>query len=282
MRPRGRSEAERFVAESTFHWHQRFELAPGVLTPGDNDVAWLLRVAQVPDDLEGMSVLDIGASNGGVCFELERRNAGRIVAVDVCSIEHCGFDSLTRFLGSRAEFIRATIYELPSLLDEQFDLVFFWGVLYHLRHPLLALDRLRSLVRDHALVETAVCDHELGRASRLPYVRFYAGDELNRDPTNWFSPSTAAVLDWCSSSGFEATLLDAWPYRRGKRLRRAYAKARGAFGSTGAGSPTTAQRLDDARGTAERCMLRLVPTASGPDLQEVSWAEWSLRIGGQP
>ena len=65
--------AHRFVEESTFLWHQRFQLAPGVETPGVNPMEWLLAQSCVPASLDGMTVLDIGTTNGAVAFECERR-----------------------------------------------------------------------------------------------------------------------------------------------------------------------------------------------------------------
>ena len=56
--------AQRFLDEAGFVWHQRFQLVPGVYTPGQNDLEWIFQVAVVPDDLSGMTALDIGTSNG--------------------------------------------------------------------------------------------------------------------------------------------------------------------------------------------------------------------------
>ena len=134
---------------------------PGVYTPGVNDIDFLLEQADLPEDVEGATVLDIGATNGGVAFELERRGAGRVVAVDIYSADWFGLEQLKALLNSRVEYLCASVYELPAKLDEQFDIVAFCGVLYHLRHPLLALDVVRALTRGRALIETAVCDRSL-------------------------------------------------------------------------------------------------------------------------
>lgn len=207
----GPEEARRFLADADFLWHQRFELSSGVYTPGVNDIEWVLTAAQLPADLTGQTVLDIGTANGGASFIAERRGAEKVVAVDIYPGERFGVYALREFLDSRIEFVRASVYELPSLLQERFDVVLFLGVLYHLRHPLLALDSLRSLTRDVVLLETAVADHELGPLRASPLVRFYEGDELGSDPSNWFAPSVDALLAWCRSSGLEPELLGAWP-----------------------------------------------------------------------
>jgi len=137
--------ARSFVEAASIQWYQRFELAPGVYTPGTRDVSWVYEHARVPTDLSGLSVLDVGTTNGGVAFEAERRGAARVVAVDICSPDVYGFSDLRTFFGSRVEYREATVYDLARTFEDRFDVVFFLGVLYHLRHPLLALDNLREL-----------------------------------------------------------------------------------------------------------------------------------------
>jgi tRNA (mo5U34)-methyltransferase len=207
-------QARELVDDAEFLWHQRFELVTGVMTPGPNDVGWLMQRAQAAQDLRGKTALDIGTTNGGAAFELERRGAERVVAVDVCGPDRFGFDVLRDALGSHVEFVQANVYELPQALrGEQFDVVLFWGVLYHLRHPMLALDNLYAVTRwgGEAIVETAVCDHGLPERAGEPLARWYRLDELGADPTNWFSPTSRLLRDWCESSGFETLELHAWP-----------------------------------------------------------------------
>jgi tRNA (mo5U34)-methyltransferase len=240
--------AEQFLAEERFVWHQRFELAQGVYTPGVSDMGWLLHTGQLPDDLSGQTVLDIGTSNGGAAFIAERRGAKRVVALDIHPGDWFGILRLKDFLGSEVEYVQGSVYELPALLGERFDFVLFLGVLYHLRHPLLALDAVRSVTEGVALVETAVADHELGDLRSSSLVRFYRDDELGRDPSNWFAPTVNALLDWCSSSGLQPELLGAWP----------------------TDAPT-------------RCLVRATPTADEPEYVRVSNERSLVALGeGRP
>ncbi|TMK98958.1 MAG: DUF1698 domain-containing protein [Actinobacteria bacterium] len=212
MPERSTRQASDFLGSASFVWHQRFRLAGDVYTPGANDIEWLARTARLPEDLTGKSVLDVGTTNGGGAFEAERRGARAVLATDIVPASWFGFDQLRDFLRSHVEFRQVSVYELSSVLEEQFDVVIFWGVLYHLRHPLLAIDNVRELTRELLLLETAVADAELPDDSRaLPLARFYRQDELAQDPSNWFAPTVAAVLDWCSSSGFAAELVATWP-----------------------------------------------------------------------
>jgi tRNA (mo5U34)-methyltransferase len=214
MRRRLTPQAARaFVRESRFYWHQRFELAPGVYTPGANDIGFLLQAACLPDEIDGSSVLDIGTTNGGLAFEFERLGAERIVTVDIYRADWFGFEQLKALLNSDVEYLRASVYELPAKLAERFDIVAFCGVLYHLRHPMLALDVVRALTRGRALIETAVCDRSLGTAAGVPLIHYHRLDDLNCDGSNWFEPSVTALTDWCRSCGLEPIRVQSWPLK---------------------------------------------------------------------
>ena len=200
MNDRTAADAEAFLDGQTFLWHQRFELAGGVYTPGVNQIEWLLGQTPLPDSMVGMSVLDIGTTNGAMVFECERRGAERLVAVDILDDQYFGFAAIADFLGSKATFMQTSVYEVADVLDETFDLVVFWGVLYHLRHPLLGLDSVRRVARGRVLLETAVCDSVRPDAGQ--FAQFHRTDELAGDASNWWSPSIAVLESWVGSAGF--------------------------------------------------------------------------------
>jgi tRNA (mo5U34)-methyltransferase len=77
-----------------------------------------------------------------------------------------------------------------------FDVVLFLGVLYHLKHPLLGLERLRSVTGELAVIETEAVG---GPGS---YLEFYGGRELGDDPTNWWAPTEDALVALCRTAGF--------------------------------------------------------------------------------
>jgi tRNA (mo5U34)-methyltransferase len=211
--PRPANEAIEFVASSTFPWHQQFELVPDVLTPGRNPVDVLLGKVSLPS-LESLTVLDIGTFNGGLAFTLERLGAARVVALDLYPPDLLGFSQVKEFLGSDVEYVQSSVYDLATALGgERFDLVFYWGVIYHLRHPLLSLDNVRRVLRDDgkAYVESAVSDGELGELASLPIARFYRRNELGDDSTNWFAPSIVCLEEWCASSGLRPLATATWP-----------------------------------------------------------------------
>jgi hypothetical protein len=146
-------------------------------------------------------VLDIGTTNGATAFEVERRGADRVVAVDVLDIDWFGFRALAELFDSKAEFVQCSLYELPDVLNETFDIVVFWGVLYHLRRPLLGLDGVRRLAHDIVYLETAVSDFCDEQSEVI--ARFHQLDDLGNDFSNWWSPTTAALTAWCRSAGFD-------------------------------------------------------------------------------
>jgi tRNA (mo5U34)-methyltransferase len=198
-------QARRFIDSSQFVWFHKMELAPGVLTPGVSDIGWLAGAAGLPDDLSGTSVLDIGTANGGAAFLAERRGATDVVAVDIYPPSWFGMDRLIELFDSGVQFVQASLYELPEVLGRPFDLVLCWGVLYHLRHPLLGLDALRRLTGARCSLETAVADREVG--SDQPVARFYRRDELSGDGSNWWAPTTTALSEMLGSCGFEVSRL---------------------------------------------------------------------------
>jgi tRNA (mo5U34)-methyltransferase len=201
-------EAKALVANSDIIWHQTFHLSENVVAPGANDIEWLLDQVGLPAKLNDATVIDIGTTNGGAAFMAERRGATRVVAVDIYGPDRFGFDRLNAALGAGVDFIQGTIYELPQILgDEQFDEVLFLGVLYHLRHPLLALDSLRRLTRRHLYVETAIW----GDPSDPPMARYFRRDELAGDSSNWFAPNLSCLVDWMESSGFVVDRVQYWP-----------------------------------------------------------------------
>jgi tRNA (mo5U34)-methyltransferase len=195
-------DARRLIEESDFVWYQRFPLAEGVMAPGHRDIDSQWRDGRLPTDLSGHSVLDIGTTNGGAAFMAERLGADRVVATDIHGPHTFGFDTIRSYLGSSVEFVDSTVYELPeALAGEQFDLVLFWGVLYHLRHPLLALDTVRRVACDLVSLETAVSTEE------RPISEFFRYDDFHKDGTNWFVPSVSCTIDWCGSAGLVVELV---------------------------------------------------------------------------
>jgi tRNA (mo5U34)-methyltransferase len=208
-------EALRLIAAHP-HWYHQIEVAPGVVTPGVNDSQMVLDALELPERLDGMRVLDIGARDGFFSFECERRGAAEVVAIDYLTPDETGFPIAKKLVGSGVELRQANVYDLNPEEFGTFDLVLFLGVLYHLRDPMLALDRIADVSTGRVIVETQAIDDALlvgpGQFKRLadispelesiPLMQFYPGDSLNNDPSNAWAPNQAALRAMVEESGF--------------------------------------------------------------------------------
>src|SRR3546814_1661327 len=112
---------------------------------------WRRFASAIPADLGGCSVLDIGCNGGFYSMEMKRRGAARVVGIDSDTRYLAQAAFAAEVLGYDIEFRQMSVYEVGHL-SERFDLVLFMGVLYHLRHPLLALDLLYEHVVGDMLV----------------------------------------------------------------------------------------------------------------------------------
>lgn len=174
----------------------------------------------VPADLRGKSVLDVGCNAGFYSFQMKQRGAARVLAIDDDEDYLAQARFAARVYGLDIEFRRMSVYDVGAL-GERFDLVIFMGVLYHLRHPLLALDLLRqhvardlllfqSMLRGDGEVRPVAEDYEFDvkdhfDAPTYPKLHFieqrYAGD-----PTNWWVPNKSCAAAMLRAAGF--TIID--------------------------------------------------------------------------
>lgn len=192
--------------QSRFRYHS-IELPDGSVLPGLQTLEhlrWRLDLFGLPDDLRGKRVLDIGAWDGWFSFECERRGA-TVVAVDCVALDT--FIEAKRLIGSSVEYLTLDVNELTVARLGRFDIVLFFGVLYHLRHPLLGLERCVELSTDLALVESFVIAPE---DRQIPAVmEYYERTELGGQIDNWCGPSPACLVSFCRSAGFaQVELLD--------------------------------------------------------------------------
>jgi tRNA (mo5U34)-methyltransferase len=191
-------------------WWHTMELAPGVWTRGEqgaprNGTADTLERLQLPERLAGKSVLDVGAWDGAFSFEAERRGASRVLATDDFSWGGGGWGTQDGFrlareaFGSKVEDVRIDPLDLSPERVGTFDVVFFFGVLYHLCHPLLGLERVASVCKELLIVETWV---DLRLCEDFPAMAYYPGREVNDDPTNWWGPNACGVEAMLGTVGF--------------------------------------------------------------------------------
>ncbi|HEY8611399.1 MAG TPA: TIGR04290 family methyltransferase [Roseomonas sp.] len=170
----------------------------------------------IPQDLTGRTVLDIGCNAGFYSLEMKRRGAARVLGIDSDDRYLAQARLASEVTGLEAEFRNLSVYDVAEL-GERFDLVIFMGVLYHLRHPLLALDLIHEHVAgdlllfqsmqrgatevlvpkdDYSFTETAMFDEPA-----WPKLHFIE-KRYSNDPSNWWAPNAAAAEAMLRSAGF--------------------------------------------------------------------------------
>lgn len=188
-------------------WYQKWEVFEGVETPGFNPIAEICDLMQLPADLSGRRVLDIGSANGCMSLECERRGAAEVVGLTPLNDLGWGHHQLRDLLGAtRTTFQLGSVYDLNPDVLGYFDTVLFCGVLYHLRYPMFAIDNIRRVATRDVFIETHIASGSSD--SDVPTWRFYRLNELNNDYSNWFGPNIAAVRQAFESAGFTTTFLN--------------------------------------------------------------------------
>ncbi len=178
---------------------------------------WRNFAQAVPADLTGKTVLDIGCNGGFYSIEMKRRGAARVVGIDSDDeyLEQARFAS--QVCGADLELHKMSVYDVAQL-QERFDLVIFMGVLYHLRHPLLALDLLHEhVVKDLLLFQSLqrgsedvpvleedypFAETEIFEQAGFPRM-FFIENRYSNDNTNWWFPNRACVEAMLRSAGFQ-------------------------------------------------------------------------------
>jgi tRNA (mo5U34)-methyltransferase len=180
-------------------------------------IKWCHFAHAIPSDLRGASVLDVGCNGGFYSIEMKRRGASRVVAIDTdpSYLEQARFAAEIK--GVDIELHQMSVFDVGQL-GERFDLVLFMGVLYHLRHPLLALDLLhehavsgmlvvQSMLRGSHEVHATGTDYPFSERSVFDEPGFprlyFIEDRFAGDPTNWWIPNRACVEAMLRSAGFE-------------------------------------------------------------------------------
>lgn len=193
------------VAEEPY-WFHRVELPGGIVTPGWSDP----RVDKLPHyglpaKMTGMRVLDIGNAEGFFSFEAERRGAAEVIGIENYPPMSRKFEICRAALGSRARSYMLNVYDLNPFSMGTFDLVMFFGVLYHLRHPILALQKIASVCTGTLLMQTATCDD----GSNKPMAEFHPfgitsgpADNPSHDPTCFWFPNVACCIAMLQHVGF--------------------------------------------------------------------------------
>lgn len=172
--------------------------------------------AALPEDMTGKSVLDIGCNAGFYSLEMKRRGASRVLGIDMEDLYLAQARFVAAHEGLEIEYRKLSVWDV-GLLGEKFDLVIFMGVLYHLRHPLLALD----LIHEHVAKDLMLFQSMQRGSQELPVLRddyvfqetaqfsdpaypamYFIEKRYCGDDTNWWVPNRACAEAMLRSSGF--------------------------------------------------------------------------------
>jgi tRNA (mo5U34)-methyltransferase len=195
-------------------WYHTLELPGGIVTEGMFDHRRSVDRYLLPASLTGLRCLDVGTMDGFWAFEMERRGALEVVATDVAEVDDLDWPPLWRArvqpaldetkrerfelvhaaLGSRVERVERSVYDLDVDLGE-FDLVFCGDLLIHLKDPITALQRIRTLCRGSAIVANPVQRFRLW--PRRALAQFDGMDEFQ-----WWQLSEAALQRMMLAVGF--------------------------------------------------------------------------------
>ena len=204
------------------YWYHKIELPGGVITPGISPLD--INAYNIPLDLTGKRVLDVGAWDGFWSFEALKRGAREVVAIDDFS-DFMGFlpqesrhqwdtfDLCCEALGYSDDVCKRfemSVYDVSEDWLGRFDVVFCFGTLYHLRHPLLALDCLSSVCDDEIYIECAIADDFSpyqggfghGYNGNHMVMEFFPNSEYGGNPTNYWAPTLLCLAHMVGSTGF--------------------------------------------------------------------------------
>lgn len=221
-------------------WYHTLELAPGIETPGWFDLREVAKRMPLPATLDGMRCLDVGTFDGFWAFEMERRGAAEVLAIDILDphrwdwpADHDpatvaelarrkgvgeGFEIARDALGSTVERRELSIYDLDPGEVGTFDVVYVGSLLLHLRDPILALERVRSVCSGSVVA----CDAIDATRTRLhPKAPIAVLDGRGRPW--WWKPNLAGFVRMVEAAGF---VLEGAPVRLRMKPGAGYAKPR--------------------------------------------------------
>ncbi len=202
-------------------WFHQIDLGHGILTktrstgtepPDHPHGTWQIIRHCLPEDLSGKSVLDVGCNAGFYAIEAKRRNAGRVLGIDAQRRHIRQARFAARALGLEIEYQRMSVYDLSAHRTGKFDITMALGLIYHCKHPILALERLFQVTGELMILESAVYparrlfesfDDSSGIGRRLHALAYVENDPASREAVyNWFIPTVDCLQAMLRDTGF--------------------------------------------------------------------------------
>ena len=220
---RGDQQAKEKMADTLKRlgpWYHNVEFAKGVESnPSGRDypmARWRILNGVIPLDLRGKSVLDIGCNSGFFSFEMKKRNAGRVVGVDIMQYLLAQSRFGSHWFDLPMDLRECGAYDVDRL-EEQFDVVVFIGVLYHLKHPLYALEKIASVCKQTMYFQSVVrgdsdqdfnpkddypiTEEAIFRQENFPKL-YFLEKSFNGDESNWWFATHSCLKAMLRTVGF--------------------------------------------------------------------------------
>ena len=243
-----RAEAESLV--QSVNWFHRVEVIRGLIAPGivpgtgSYDARGYIDSLKI-QDITSKRILELGTWDGPLAFELKQRGCD-IVASDIQDPEQTGFNVLQKISGFDIPYVRCSVYELSNFFRPgEFDVILYFGVFYHLKHPILSFEQIAKCLKIDAVLYTegeglgnhledlagtkvdgnAEYEHsefldEKGVPLTLSYPGKFGG------ASNWVLPNRSALTGWLRSAGLEPVSVYATAAENGRRRVGATARKR--------------------------------------------------------
>jgi tRNA (mo5U34)-methyltransferase len=204
-------------------WYHRFQLPNGVWTTEGESTAydpnerWQLIEPYLPEDLTGKTVLDVGGNSGYFTLRMKQRGAGRSVMVEPVDKFVRQAEFVFEQFGVEVEIVNDDVHAYCLSTDERFDYVLFLGLFYHLKYPVLVLDRLAEMTKTlvffnshiegpsseaDAGSEMAEVDRQDLQSETFPRMSFIEG-AYRGDLSNWWIPNSHALEPLARSAGLK-------------------------------------------------------------------------------
>ncbi|QBQ54508.1 DUF1698 domain-containing protein [Nitrosococcus wardiae] len=195
-----------------FEWMHSIDLENGIITPGKWPRNPHIEKAFDKINFEEKKVLDIGTCNGLWSFEAEKRGASEVYSIDYLIHDNYWCTPAYRFahdtLQSKAIYNPdVDVYDIEKLGITDFDVIIFCGVYYHLKNPLLALSKIRKILKTggHVIIEGPIINDD-----SKPIAGFLYKEIENKDNyfgswhrSNWWVPSGRCLREWVECSLFD-------------------------------------------------------------------------------
>ncbi|MBI4459540.1 MAG: DUF1698 domain-containing protein [Acidobacteria bacterium] len=221
---KSRAEIEKEVRALGW-WYQHFALPGGIWTGSGLEPSyrpegrWKLFEPYIPQDLSGQAVLDVSGNAGYFSIQMKLRGAGRCVLVEPYVEFARQAEFVAREFGVELEIVNEDVHTYCLTTEDRFDHVIFLGLFYHLKYPVLVLDRLAEMTKQKMIFHSHLlasehkeyeersnyardADDAILRDPAFPHLLFIE-TLYNRDPTNWWIPNATALEPLLRSAGMK-------------------------------------------------------------------------------